>query len=315
MMTDRPAHSDASGRDADRSAAVSVVIPHYGDPGPTSTLIAQLRGQLRAPVLQIIVADDCSPQVFPAHEGVTVERRDVNGGFGAAVNTGAAVARHPLMLVLNSDLDIAPDFVANLLRAAEPWQPAVCGPMLVGFDGATQWAGRRFPRNRYYIVEWLTPLARWRPRLHEAVGHDTRCVVGATVAVDWLVGAALLIPTKAFREVGGFDEGYFMNVEEVDLQRRLRERGIPSVFLGEVQVRHEGGGSSDSARRRRWLVQSRLRYARKWNEHPVLLRAGLRAASVVNFVFNGGRRLFGRDVQPLATLRRELAAIRPGESG
>ncbi|MGB4136600.1 MAG: glycosyltransferase, partial [Microbacterium sp.] len=243
-----------------------------------------------------------------------VVRRASNGGFGAAVNAGAAAAAHPHLLVLNSDLDIGPGFVGDLCRAAEPWQPAVCGPMLVGFDGATQWAGRRFPRIRHHVVEWLSPLARYRAGLHEAVGHDTRCVPGSTVTVDWLVGAALLIPTDAFRAAGCFDEGYFMNAEEVDLQRRLGEHGVPSVFLGTVQARHEGGGSSDPERRLRWVVQSRLRYARKWNGHPAALRFGLRAASAVNLVANGLRRLAGRDVAPLATFRRELAAIRPDRS-
>jgi len=292
-----------------RIDAVSVIIPHYGDPKHATALLGQLRAQRGAPQLELIVVDDHSPETFPDAEGITVVRRAVNGGFGSAVNSAAAAARHPYLLVLNSDLDIDEGFVGDLCRAAGPWQPAVCAPMLVSFDGATQWAGRRFPRTRHYFIEWLTPLARWRPRLHEAVGHDTRCVAGATVTVDWLVGAALLIPSASFREVGGFDEGFFMNVEEVDLQRRLGERGVPAVFLGDVRVRHEGGGSSDSARRLRWLVQSRLRYARKWGERPALLSLALRAASVINLVSNTVRRMLGRDTAPVATLRRELAAI------
>ncbi|MGN8026979.1 glycosyltransferase family 2 protein [Microbacterium sp. 22242] len=297
---------------AGRAAAVSVVVPHHGDPAPTRALIAALRAQTAAPPLQLIVVDDASPEPFPPVEGASVVRREVNGGFGAAVNTGAALAEHPLLLVLNSDLDIGLSFVADLVRAAEPWQPAVCGPLLVGFDGVTQWSGRRWPRTRHHVVEWLTPLARFRPRLHEAVGHDTRCVPGAVLPVDWVVGAALLIPTAAFRVVGGFDERYFMNVEEVDLQRRLTAGGVGSVFLGTVVVRHEGGGSSEAGRRVRWVVQARLRYAAKWRERPALLRFALRVASTVNLAFNAGRRMLGRDVEPLRTFRRELAAIRPG---
>lgn len=293
---------------------VTVVVPQYGDSAGARALIRALRAQVGAPVLQIVVVDDASPEPFALgdDDGVTVLRRERNGGFGAAVNTGAAVAEHPLLLVLNSDLDIDPSFVADLVRASAPWQPAVCAPLVVGFDGATQWAGRRWPRTRHHVVEWLTPLARWRPRLHEAVGHDTRCTAGVVLPVDWVMGAALLIPTAAFHAIGGFDEAYFMNVEEVDLQRRLTAAGVPSVFLGTVQVRHEGGGSSDADRRLRWLVQARLRYAEKWGERPGLLRAGLRAASVVNLVWNAGRRVAGRDTTPLAAFRRELAAIRPG---
>lgn len=263
--------------------------------------------------MQIVVSDDCSAIPFPDVPGVTVVHRETNGGFGAAVNSGAAEAHHPLLLVLNSDLQIEATFVADLLTAAAAWQPSVCSPMVVGLDGQTQWAGRRWPRTRHHVIEWLTPLARFRSRLHEAVGHDTRCTEGNTLAVDWVMGAAMLMPTGAFREVGGFDEQYFMNVEEVDLQRRLRALGVRSVFLGGVQVRHEGGASSDSGRRLRWLVQARLRYAAKWGEYPGLLRGGLTGASIVNLAHNGVRRLAGRDIRPVLVYRRELAAIRPGK--
>ncbi len=295
-----------------RITGLSIVVPHYGDPATAQKLIARLRRQIEAPLLEIIVSDDLSPQPYPEANDVTVVRRTVNGGFGAAVNSGAAVARHSHLLVLNSDLEIDERFLASIVRESEPWQPAVCAPMLVGHDGATQWGGRHFPRHRHHIIEWLTPLARFRSRLHEAVGHDTRCVAGATVPVDWLVGAALLIPRDEFEAVGGFDEDYFMNSEEVDLQRRLRARGVPSIFLGRVAVAHEGGGSSDSDRRVRWVTQSRIRYARVWREHPTMLVAGLRTASVVNLFFNAMRRLSGRRIAPLQTFRRELAAIAPG---
>ena len=261
---------------------VSVVVPHYGDPAPTLALVEQLRAQRDAD-LDVVVVDDASPEPMPQVEAVpgrphvTVVRRESNGGFGAAVNTGAALATHDLLLVLNSDLTIGDTLVRDLVAAAAPWQPCVAGPLVVRADGRPEHNGRHFPTVGHQAVEWLTPLARWRPRLHEQVGHDTRCVAGAHRPVDWLVGAALLIPTTAFRDAGGFDERYFMNAEEVDLQRRLRERGVPSVFLGSVSVTHVGGGSSDPARRRAWVVQARMTYAAKWGGER-RLRAALAAA-------------------------------------
>ncbi|MBT2519662.1 glycosyltransferase family 2 protein [Arthrobacter sp. ISL-28] len=291
--------------------AVTVVIPHYGDAEPTQALVKALLNQEGAGVLQLVVVDDCSPLPFPETEGVTLVRRQVNGGFGTAVNSGAALADHSLILILNSDLEIGPGFVSDLVHAAAPWQPAVVSPQVVGHNGKPQWVGRHFPTIRHQVTEWLTPLARWRhlPLLHEAVGHDTRCRDGAMVPVDWVVGAAMLIPRDEFRVVGGFDEGFFMNSEEVDLQRRLREHGIPSVFAGTVCVRHEGGGSSDPDRRRQWLVKSRMRYAEKWG-NPQVLRLALRMASAINFGFNLVRQAAGRDVNALKNFRRELSYLR-----
>lgn len=296
---------------------VSVVIPHYGDPAPTFALIDSLKRQKNAAgvlsdaISEIIVADDCSPEPFPEIEVVSVLRRDVNGGFGSAVNSGMAVAKSNVALVLNSDLEIDDTFVEELLAAAKPWQPAVLSPQVVDHAGAPQWVGRHFPTVMHQVVEWLTPLARFRhlPLLHENVGHDLRCVDGQTVPVDWVVGAAMLIPVAQFREAGGFDERFFMNSEEVDLQRRLREMGIPSVFLGNVSVRHEGGGSSDPERRRQWLVSSRLEYARKWGGSR-RLAITLKTASWMNFGVNSMRQQLRGNINARDVLRTELAYLK-----
>ncbi|MET3708952.1 N-acetylglucosaminyl-diphospho-decaprenol L-rhamnosyltransferase [Arthrobacter sp. UYEF6] len=224
-----------------------------------------------------------------------------------------AVAEHDLALVLNSDLEISSTFVDEILAAAQPWLPAVVSPQVLGHDGTGQWVGRHFPTTGHQVVEWLSPLARFRHKkaLHEAVGHDTRCATGSVVPVDWVVGAAMLIPLEQFRAVDGFDEGFFMNSEEVDLQRRLREIGVPSVFLGTVSVTHEGGGSSDPERRRHWLVDSRLRYANKWG-NPRTLRFALRAASIANLLVNAGRQAAGREVDALGTFKQELSYLGRG---
>lgn len=289
--------------------SLTVVIPHYGSVAPTLSLVRALESQSGVH-LQIVVSDDASPETFPDVAGVEVVRRQSNGGFGSAVNSGIDRAVHDHVLVLNSDLEIGPTFVADLLAAAAPWQPAVVSPQVIGHNGAPQWVGRHFPTMLHQTVEWLSPLARFRHHksLHEAVGHDTRCTDGAVVPVDWVFGAAMLIPVAQFREVGGFDEGFFMNSEEVDLQRRLRAIGVSSVFAGNVQVTHEGGGSSDPARRRHWLVDSRLRYARKWGGEARLILS-LRCASGLNFIVNRSRQCLGRDIDAFSTLRQELSYL------
>lgn len=288
---------------------LSVVIPHYGDPAPTRALVAQLLA-MRDSGVQVIVADDCSPVPFPALDGVDVVRRAVNGGFGANVNAAAQVATGEAMLVLNSDLEIGPDFLAAMDRAARRHPGTVLSPRVVDSAGEEGWTGRRFPRVRHQTVAWLTPLARWRHTTawHRAVGHDPRSR-RREASVDWVIGAAMWIPLEHFRAVGGFDERFFMNSEEIDLQRRLRERGVRSVVLREPTVVHLGGGSSPSQVRRSWLVTGELTYADKWASRS-RLQAGLAAATVVNLAVNSLRRACGRDVQPLATAREEWGLIR-----
>ncbi len=291
---------------------LSVVVPHYGSPAPTLALLRMLRGQEGDLDLEVIVVDDCSPEPFPERPGLHVVRRAVNGGFGSAVNAGAVEASHPQMLVLNSDVQIEPDFVGRLLDAADAWQPAVVSPRVVDERGDDAWVGRHFPTAAQQTVEWLTPLARWRDlsSLHRAVGHDV-AARGRTAVVDWVIGAAMLIPLAQFHAVGGFDERFHMNAEEVDLQRRLLAVGVRAVVLAEPHLVHEGGGSSDPALSRRWLVESRLRYADKWGGRRAL-QASLTAATAANLAANGARRIAGRDLSPVEVAREELSMIWKG---
>jgi N-acetylglucosaminyl-diphospho-decaprenol L-rhamnosyltransferase len=291
---------------------VSVVIPHYGDPAPAVALLDQLAEQRGAPPLQIVVVDDASPTPFPTEAAagdVLVLRRTRNGGFGSAVNTGVARCAHPHLLILNSDVTIGETFVRDLLDAAGPWLPALVAPA-VTTGGALEHTGRRFPTARHQLVERVSALARWRHRAwwQRAVGQDLRATRGRVVPVDWVAGVVMLLPTAEFREVGGFDERFHMYAEEVDLQRRLRERGIPSVLLGTVSVTHVGAASSDPDRRQRWLTESRLSYAEKWGG-AARLRTALTTAAVTNLVVDVARRAAGRDVDPWSTAREDLGAV------
>lgn len=290
--------------------SVSVVIPHYGNAAPTAALVAQLVSQLDA-TDEIIVVDDCSPDLCPEIDGARVVRRPRNGGFGSTCNSGAAVASGDLLLFLNSDLSIPPGFVAGLVAAAAPFQPCVAGPAIVDEQGIPDYSARHFPTIAHQVAEWTTVLARWRgTRLgHELVGHDTSAMsTSSAAATDWIVGAVLLVPRAEFAAVGGFDESFYMNSEEVDLQRRLRDRGVPSIFMPDIFVVHLGGGASDPAKRRAWVVDSRRTYARKWGGRR-RLQASLTAVTAVNLTVNTVRRVAGRPVRPLKTARDELNLI------
>ncbi len=288
--------------------SVSVVVPHHGDPAPTLSLLDQLAVQSHP--VQVIVADDASPEPFRDRPGVEVVRRPVNGGFGANVNSGVGAATGDAVLVLNSDLTIEPTFVADMVEAARTRPRAVLAPRMVDEQGREAWVGRDFPRVRHQVAAWLTPLARFHETSawHRAVGHDVRAHHVET-EVDWVVGAAMWVPTAAFRAVGGFDERFFMNSEEVDLQRRLREHGVPSIALRAPTVVHYGGGSSPSESRRRWLVDGQVRYADKWGS-SARLRAALLAATGANLAFNAVRRAAGSEVQPWDTARHEMSLLR-----
>ncbi len=291
-------------------ALISIVIPHYGDSSIPSALLDALDHQETDRNLEVILVDDASPEPFEDRAGIRVIRRETNGGFGSAVNTGVDEAKGDWILILNSDLTFPSDFVDRLVAGAQTWMPAVVGPRIVDERGNDQHSARRAPRISHLFVEWLIPLARLRTTsyLEHAVGYDLDNSA-ADRRVDWLVGAALLLPTATFRSVGGFDERFHMNCEEIDLQRRLTDHGVPSVQLGSIVATHAGGASSsDRTNQRRWLLTARRRYAEKWGGLRSM-QVALTSASIVNLIWNLGRRLAGRPVDPFAATREELALI------
>lgn len=296
------------------SVGVSVVIPHYGDPEPTQALVTALRRQRGDVDVQVIVSDDCSPVPFPGADSdeVDVVRRTANGGYGAAVNSGAALARHPYLLVLNSDIEIADDFVATFLAAARAWMPAVVSTRVVESWGQ-RCVGRHWPSAFSNVLETVDLGARFMGRdwYEERLGNDLRSMRSdAPVVVDWAVGICLLMPTDDFRAVGGLDERFFMNCEEIDLQRRLHEqRGLPVLVLPEPVITHAGGGSSDPARRSGWLMDARMRYHEKWHGGPALY-LGLMASATLNLATNGVRQVAGRDVNARRKFADEVGRYR-----
>lgn len=292
------------------SPSLTVVIPHYGDPLPTRDLVANLLPQVERLGATIVVVDDASPSPLGELPGATVITRSVNGGFGCAVNSGVAVVTTDLVAILNSDLVVREDFLERYLAAAAPWLPAVVAPRVVTFGhaGATSF---RFPGPVTVLAQGINLIAvrRHKPWASRLIGEDRPIEPADTHVVDWVSGAAMLLPTEALRSVGGFDERFHMYNEEVDLQRRLRSSSVPSVYVGDVEVEHLGFGSSDPARRERWQLESWLQYADKWGWDR-RLRAAWALSGTVNFVTDSARRALGREVHPLAEWRRRRALIR-----
>ena len=289
---------------------VSVVIPHYGSPLLAQRLIRQIHEQATDCLLQIIVSDDASPEPFLPQDGVEVVRRQKNGGFGTAVNSGVAMAKYPFLLILNSDLEIQSDLINRFLEVATNVPCAVLGPQIIDGSSGHSIAVRRFPTNVQAAVASLAPLERWQTKqwCQRALGVDVRCRPGEITRVDWLIGAVLFMPTERFRAIGGFDERFFMNSEEIDLQRRLTDGGVVSIYVGSASVVHHAGGSTPRDHQVAWLMEGKQIYLKKWGglwSYRLLLSSTM----VVNIVWNAMRVLWGRPAQPWAPTKAYLRRI------
>lgn len=285
---------------------LTVVVPHYGDPGPTRALVRSLAPQHAS----IIVVDDASPQPIGDLDGAVVIRRERNGGFGAAVNTGVTEVRTELVAILNSDLVVTDDFLESYAAAAAPFMPAVVAPQVITYDhiGASTF---RFPTWRHVLAQRTAVVGRRRHHrwASNLIGEDKPRRPLDVHRVDWVSGAAMLLPTADLRAVGGFDERFHMYLEEVDLQKRLAERGVPAVYVGSVVAEHVGFASSDPTQRDRWALESWIRYADKWGWRR-RLKLAVAVAGFINLATDGLRWSLGRDVHPVTEWRRRRSLVR-----
>ncbi|MFZ5790769.1 MAG: glycosyltransferase family 2 protein [Pseudomonadota bacterium] len=218
----------------------AIVVSYRSGPILRRTLAA-LAGQPE--LAEILLVDNGNPSGMQAELDrlaaagtIRLLRSAHNLGFGAACNRAAAEARGDLLLVLNPDAIMPPGGLGRMLAAMEgrprPW---LAGARLVGEDGRERRGGRRGE---------LTPWTAFT----DALGFGTfnwhdRPLPSGPLPVPTVSGACFLVPAADFRALGGFDEGYFLHVEDIDLCRRLRQAGGTVWFLPDVAVEHEGGSS------------------------------------------------------------------------
>ena len=217
--------------------------------------------------LEIIVSDDRSPIPFPDTEGVSIVRRERNGGFGSAVNSGAARARGDWLIILNSDLELGEKLHQLNAHGAHRLSAGARQPPSSRSRRKTPVGSPQIPHRGAYCVGMVhtpgtlqthTPVAsRGRARY--------KCLHRREIPRNRLGHGRLHDGARTvYERVQGMDERFYMNSEEVDFQRRLAEIGVPRILVPQVTVTHEGGASSPSARRRQWLTTARFIYAEKW---------------------------------------------------
>lgn len=206
---------------------------------------------------EVVVVDTGSTDgtvatVRAAHADVTLLALD-NVGYGQAANVGIARTRAPVVVVANADTRFRPGAISRLADELER-HPDVgsAGPLVRYPDGRIQASNRRFPTLAQAVGHGLFGL--WWPknpwtRAYRMLDADPYVARD----VDWLSGCAIALRRTAFEEVGGFDPGYFMFVEDVDLGYRLRRAGWRVRFVPDAEVVHTVGAST-RLRRARMLV-------------------------------------------------------------
>ena len=204
--------------------------------------------------VEVIVVDNAScdgvPQALARacehDERLRVICNHANLGFGLAVNVGARQAQGDTLLVLNPDCLLETDAVARMLDVLHTKPDAgLVGAVVCDADGTPDPASRRRDPLVRRSLNAMTGRAK-----REA--EDARCegvdvpgpIPQEPIEVENVSGALMLLPRAVFERLQGFDEGYFLHCEDLDLCRRVRDAGYTVWLAGDVRVHHGKGGSS-----------------------------------------------------------------------
>lgn len=272
----------------DPEPRASIVIPVYN--GFAHTL-ACLRAIAFAPPqagIEIVVVDDGSgdetPDALAQVEGLQYHRRASNGGFIAACNDGAAIARGKYLVFLNNDTVPQPGWLDALLRTFDHHPRAgLVGAQLLYPDGRLQEAGA-----------WVLRDGRGESRGRFA--DPDHPLLRFACDVDYCSGAALAIPRALFQAQGGFDPRYAPGYyEDTDLAFRVREAGYRVLCQPDARVVHVEGASAGTD------VTSGMKAAQRRNQ-PVFAESWAQAleshpASPPDFL------------QPIADGRRQILVV------
>lgn len=295
---------------ADVGVRVSAVVVSYftGEP-----LELCLRSLFAEPWIdEVILVDNGNPdEVASSLRALRADRRDVtliqgqgNVGFARACNMGAEAATGRYLLFVNPDAVLqrgaAERLVAAGRKARSPW---IVGGRLVDKRGREQRGARRellTPWTAIVGVLGLGGLEKLSPIFRD-VHRERDPKPDAVVPMPVVSGALMLTPKTDFQAIGGFDEGYFLHVEDIDICRRVGEAGGAVLFEPTAEALHFGATSKASwikveTHKARGLARYFTKFARSPGERLVValltpfIGMLLVARGVVKSLLSFGRR-------------------------
>ena len=245
---------------------VSVIMVNYNSTNLLIDAVHSIFEQTRDVSFEIIVVDNASPDNGSGkienefRDSICIIKSEKNLGFGGANNLGIKRAKGQYLFFLNPDTLLLNNAIAKFKEYIESQENRKIGAV-----GGILLDREKKPTNSYHF--FLTPsnvianVLRLQRTLQMTEIKDP-------ISVDFVTGAVLFVPLAVINDIGGFDERFFMYCEEVDLEKRMADKGYMRMVIPGPRIIHFDGGSfiqksKRSARRRLTFDQSRLLYIRK----------------------------------------------------
>lgn len=200
---------------------------------------------------------------------VTLYTKKFNDGFGKSCNYGAKKSKGEYLLFINPDTNVKNNSLSVLLDHAVESGADLIGGKSLTYNGSNHLTVVRTPNLNIGLFEFsnLGKLFKTQRGHKDFYYLDNESIVSGNddVQVDAVGGAYLMIRSKSFTKLNGFDESFFMYLEDVDICVRARQLGMRVVYCPHSTIKHIGGASSDNKykiRHQAWF-DSRKYYYKK----------------------------------------------------
>ncbi len=261
---------------------LSIIIVNHKNPPLLRLCLKSLQRVLPVPetgdfayeIIVVDVAAEIETEQLVVEEFPTVRYAPFkkNIGYTKGVNEGLKLTKGEISFIINSDIIPLPGALEIMHRfMLDNPKVGIMGPQLLNFDGTLQQSCFRFYTPITVICRrtWLGRLPFGQKILDKFNMIDKDLT--RPLAVDWLMGSALMVSKKAYNKVGPMDEKLFLYMSDVDWPRQFWENGYQVVFYPRASMyhyhRHDSRGSLIDAifkKQTRWHIKDAFHYFRKY---------------------------------------------------
>ena len=245
---------------------ITASIVTYNDTEKALNAISSLRENTKNSELKVFVFDNSTASVDLkiTTEADTYFKTTENLGFGAAHNLILGYPMGEYHAVINPDITVSSDvlsYLADILQKNP--DIAMITPKILNSDGTEQKLPKRNPTFKYMFLGRLSSLGGIFKKIRDDYTRANEVFTDIT-DIDFCSGCFFMIRSDILKEIGGFDERYFMYLEDADLTRKVKKYGRV-VFCPEISVTHEWErGSAKNLKLLFIHLSSFFKYRRKW---------------------------------------------------